>query len=190
MPRFTLLILTFAFGLQRLAATAHGGVVGEVASYGQKDIISFSELREEAGPKEKPLRETLKGQALVDQIELNRKEIVETMIDRILILQEARSKGIELPYEAADVRVEAVIKEKFAGNRLAFERHLAAEGWTVEKFRTRESEEILVEQRREHAREGAATDEDAQRQETDWIKSLRQHAYIKVFYPLYPDVLD
>ena len=164
--------------------------MGDVASNGQKDVITFSELREEAGPKEKPLHETLKGQALVDRIEVIRKEVVEVLIDRLLILQEARAKGIELPYEAADARVDAVIREKFGGDRQAFERHLAAQGWTMEKFRTRESEEILVEQRREHAREGAATAEDAQRQERDWIWSLRQHAYIKVFYPLYPDVLD
>ncbi len=190
MSRFAVLVLTCALVLQGLAITAYGGIVGEVASCGQKDVITFSELRDEVGPKEKPLRETLKGQDLVDKIESIRKEAVEAMIDRILILQEARASGIALPYEVADARIEAVIKEKFADDRLAFTRHLAAQGWTVEKFRTRESEEILVEQRREHAREGAATVQDAQRQEADCTKNLRQHAYIKVFDPLYQEILD
>jgi hypothetical protein len=190
MSRFAILILTCALFLQGLATTAHGGIMADVASFGQKEVVTFSELREAVGAKEKPLRETLKGQDLVDKIESIRKEAVEVLIDRILILQEARSLGIELPYEDADARIEADIKEKFAGDRLAFARHLAADGYTIEKFRARKSEEILVEQRREQSRKGAATTEDAQHQEADWIKGLRQRAYIKVFYPLYPEILD
>jgi peptidyl-prolyl cis-trans isomerase SurA len=195
LSRFAVLILTCALVLQGLSIAARGGIVGEVASHGQKEVITFSELRDEVGPQEKQIRETLKGRDVLDKnvldkIESIRKEAVEAIIDRLLILQDARARGIELPYEVADGRIETVIKENFAGDRLAFARHLAAEGWTSETFRTRESEKILVEHRREKAREGAATAEDAQRREADWIKSLREHAYIKVFYPLIPDVLD
>jgi len=157
------------------------GLAGEVASGGQKDVITFSQVRDLAGPEERQAHETLKGQELVEKIKEVRTAAIDHLVDRTLILQAFRAQGRAIPESLVDERLEAIIRNEFGGDREAFRRKLLAQGYTLEKFREHEREEIILQQMRDDATQGATSADDAKRQEDGWLKKLRRKAYIKVF---------
>jgi hypothetical protein len=159
------------------------GVAAEVASHGQKDVIAFSEVRDLAAPQEKEALDRLKGEDLVAKLQEIRTAAVHVLVDRTLILHEFKAQDRTIPETLVDGRIEAIIKDRFAGDRTAFLRKLAANGYTLGRFREREREELIVQQMRGEAAEGAMNAEDAGRLENEWLKTLRSKAYIKVYWP-------
>jgi len=62
----------------------------------------------------------------------------------------------------------------------AFARWLAANGYTLPKFREEKRDDLVVETRRQQTIEGAANPEEAKRRESQWRQTLRKKAYIKI----------
>lgn len=136
-----------------LSPAAHAQeVLDGMAAVVNNEVITFSQVRMLVGPKEKSVRETLKGQALVDKIKEIRTQAVNDLIDRQLILQEykkmQKTTGANIPDHYVEERVQAIIREEFAGDRAAFTRTLAAQGYTVERFRQEELDKIIVQSMR------------------------------------------
>ncbi|HSI13904.1 MAG TPA: peptidyl-prolyl cis-trans isomerase [Chthoniobacter sp.] len=137
------------------------GIAAEVAMGGQKEVVTFSQVRELVGPKEKQARETLKGTELVEKIKDIRMAAINDLIDRTLILQDFKTKGFTIPEYFIDERVQTIIKDEFGGDRQAFLRTLAAQGYTLEKFRDFQKDMIIVQEMRKQAVKGVATVPDA-----------------------------
>jgi peptidyl-prolyl cis-trans isomerase SurA len=163
MGRLSLFRFTFAFAAMALCfAAAHGqevlnGMAAEVASSGQKDVVTFSEVRELTGPKEKQAHDTLRGTELVEKIKAIRTAAINDLVDRALILQDFKSKGFTIPDYFIDERVQSIIKDEFGGDRAAFLRTLAAQGYTLEKFRQFQRDMIIVSEMRKQAVKGVIT---------------------------------
>ena len=126
------------------AAGADPDVVDGVAALVNKDVITFSDVREVVGPRERTLRSQFSGQELADKIRETRRGALQELIDRQLIIQEFKKKEFQIPPKFVDERVDAIIREEFGGDRLAFIRTLQAQGYTLTKFREAEKEKIIV----------------------------------------------
>src|SRR4051812_27146095 len=109
-------------------------VLDGIAAVVNDDVVTFSQVRELVGPKEKAARDTLKGNELVEKIKEIRLQAVNDLIDRQLILQEFKGmqkKGASIPDYVVEDRVQAIIREEFGNDRSAFMRTLAAQGYTI-----------------------------------------------------------
>src|ERR1700674_6086085 len=121
---FTLL-LAVGFLIPQIRA-AEPEVIDGVAAVVNGDVITFSQVQEVSGPREKTLREQVNGQELIDKIKEARLAALSDLIDRQLILQEFKKKQFNIPEYVIDDQVQNLIKDEFAGDRQAFVRTLNA----------------------------------------------------------------
>jgi parvulin-like peptidyl-prolyl isomerase len=167
MPRsfayFFLLILACVALLQTPLRAQE--VLDGIAAVVNKDVVTFSQVRELVGPKEKAARETLKGEALVEKIKEIRLAAINDLIDRALIIQEFKSKGYTIPEYLIDERVQEIVRDSFGGDRQAFLRTLSAQGFTLDKFREFQRDSVIVQEMRRQATKGATSVSDAKIQE-------------------------
>src|ERR1700744_5386244 len=153
--RIALVLTTLALG----SAAVRGqevldGIAAEVASGGLKEVVTFSQVRELVGPKEKQAHDTLRGNELVEKIKEIRLAAINDLIDRALIIQDFKTKGFTIPDYFIDERITTVIHDDFGGDRQAFLRTLAAQGYTLTKFRDFQRDIIIVSEMRKHAVQG------------------------------------
>lgn len=141
-----------------IAFSAHGqDVLNGMAAVVNSDVVTFGQVRELVGPKEKHARETLKGDVLVEKIKEIRLAAINDLIDRALILQEFKSKGFVIPPYLIDERVNEIVRDSFGGDRQAFLRTLSAQELTLEKFREFQRDSAIVQEMRKMAVKGATT---------------------------------
>lgn len=136
-------------------------VLDGIAAVVNNEVVTFSQVRELVGPKEKQARETLRGEALVEKIKEIRLAAINDLIDRTLIIQEFKTKGFTIPEYFIEERITTIIREEFGGDRQAFLRTLSAQGYTVEKFRDFQRDMIIVQEMRRQAVKGVPTISDA-----------------------------
>jgi parvulin-like peptidyl-prolyl isomerase len=137
------------------------GIAAEVASGGMKEVVTFSQVRDLVGPKEKQAHDTLKGNELVEKIKEIRLAAINDLIDRTLIIQDFKTKGFTIPEYFIDEHVQTLIKDEFGGDRQAFLRTLAAQGFTLEKFRDMQRDIIIVQEMRKQAVKGVSAISDS-----------------------------
>jgi peptidyl-prolyl cis-trans isomerase SurA len=119
-------------------------VLDGIAAVVNDSVITFSQVRELVGAQEKAARESLKGEELVEKVKEIRLRAINDLIDRELILQEFKGKGFTIPDHFLEERISTITREEFGGDRAAFVRTLAAQGYTLERFRQLEREKMIV----------------------------------------------
>ncbi|MBV8641271.1 MAG: SurA N-terminal domain-containing protein, partial [Verrucomicrobia bacterium] len=137
------LLFAVAFLVPQIRA-ADPEVIDGVAAVVNGDVITFSQVQEVSGPRERTLRETYTGQELIDKIKEARLAALSDLIDRQLIVQEFKKKEYSLPEYVVDDQIQSIIKEEFAGDRQAFMRTLNAQGYTMSKFREAQRDKVIV----------------------------------------------
>ena len=146
-----------------IAGVARGQeVLDGIAAVVNNDVVTFSQVRELVAAKEKAAKEYFKGEELVAKIKEIRLAAINDLIDRQLILQEFKAKGFQIPDYFIEERVTTIIREEFGNDRSAFVRTLAAQSFTLEKFREMEKDKIIVQEMRRQAIKGTPTVSDAQ----------------------------
>jgi parvulin-like peptidyl-prolyl isomerase len=165
------LLLTVAGVALFLTPVVAQEVLDGIAAVVNSDVVTFSQVRELVGPKEKQARETLKGEALVEKIKEIRLAAINDLIDRSLILQDFKTKGFTIPGYLIDERVQEIVRDSFGGDRQAFLRTLSAQNFTLEKFREFQRDSVIVQEMRRQAVKGATTVSDQKIQEF-----YKQHA--------------
>jgi peptidyl-prolyl cis-trans isomerase SurA len=137
------LLLAIAFFIAQTRA-AEPEVIDGVAAVVNGDVITFSQVQEVSGPRERTLREQFTGQELIDKIKEARLAALNDLIDRQLIVQEFKKKQFSIPDYVVDDQIANIIKDDFAGDRQAFLRTLNAQGYTVNKFRDMQRDKVIV----------------------------------------------
>ena len=148
MAAIALLLLT------PLAAEAQQ-VLNGMAAVVNADVITYGQMRELVGEKERVIQSQLRGDELVNKIKEIRLAAVNDLIDRQLILQDFKTKGYQIPDYFVDQRVTTIIRGDFGGDRQAFLRTLQAQGYTLERFKQLERDKIIVQEMRRSAIKGA-----------------------------------
>ncbi len=119
-------------------------VLDGVAAMVNEEVVTFSQVRELTGALESSLRTNFTGNALTERIKEVRLRALNDLIDRQLILQEFKKMKGQIPPHAIDDRVNAIIREEFGGDRSAFLRTIAAQGFTLDRIRKMEEEKVIV----------------------------------------------
>lgn len=115
-----------------------------VAAVVNDDVITFSQVREVTAALEKSVAANFQGAEAKDKIKEIRLRAVNDLIDRQLIIQEFRKLKATIPPHVVDDRINAVVREEFGGDRSAFLRTIAAQGYSIDRLRKMEEEKIIV----------------------------------------------
>jgi parvulin-like peptidyl-prolyl isomerase len=142
--------LSVALGLVCSSRAADPQVIDGIAAVVNNEVITFSQVQEVSAPQEQSLRQQFTGQELVDKIKEARLAALSDLIDRQLVIQEFKKKQYNIPDYAVEEQVREIIKDDFAGDRLAFARTLDAQGYTLDRFRDNERDKIIVQVMRQN----------------------------------------
>ena len=161
-PSFALLFMTaLLFG--GIAPMGQGQeVLDGIAAVVNNEVVTFSQVRELVASKEKSAKEIYRGDELVAKIKEIRLAAINDLIDRQVILQEFKSKGFQIPDYFIEERITTIVREEFGNDRAAFIRTLAAQGFTLERFRELERDKITVQEMRRQAIRGNLNISDAE----------------------------
>ncbi len=119
-------------------------IIDGIAAVVNGDVITFSQVRDVVRAREQQIRQTLSGKELVDQVKTLREGALQDLIDRQLILQAFKKQGLQLPDYVVDEHMQTIIRTDFGGDRAAFQRTLAAQGYTMAQFRDIERDKIVI----------------------------------------------
>jgi peptidyl-prolyl cis-trans isomerase SurA len=147
-------IVCLLFLLLPLAQTrtlAEEQILNGIAAVVNSEVITYSEVQELVGTREKSLEDQYKGQDLDDKVKDLRMAAVQVLIDNKLILQEFNKNKYSIPDYVVDQEVQSRIKSQFGGDRAAFIRTLQAQGMTLGRFRTMVRDDIIVQAMRQRS---------------------------------------
>jgi peptidyl-prolyl cis-trans isomerase SurA len=142
------LVVLLAVWSDRAAVSAQE-VLDGIAAVVNGEVITFSQVRELVGARERALRDNYRGQELVEKIKETRTAALQDLIDRQLILQEFKKSSFSIPDYIVEDRIQTLIREEFGGDRRAFMRTLQAQGLTLSRFKEMEKEKIIVQAMRQ-----------------------------------------
>lgn len=140
--RLTALSFSLIASLALSSAALAAELVDRVVAVVNDDIITFSELEEEAAPTFEKIRAEAPPAQVDDAIQKARKEILRNMIDHKLLLQRAAKRKIEV----SDADIDAAMQRIMEQNSLTeeqFRDQLATMGVLEEKYRASLRDQIL-----------------------------------------------
>ncbi len=110
------------------------------------EIITLKDVNQYMAPALEVLVRTYSGQpeVLRQKIEEARRDALDQLVERKLILHEFDRAGYNLPESLVEDRLKERIRERTGGDRAAFIRTLQAQGLTLEAFRRRIREDFIV----------------------------------------------
>ncbi len=148
------LVAFFCFTVAATASPTHGAEsVNGIAAVVNNDVITYSEVRDLVGPRERLLRSQYTGEELNKKIIELRKSALQDLIDRQLIIQAFEKEKFEIPQYFVDERVAQVIRDSFGGDRNAFIKTMESQKFSMSKFKSMEREKIIVQAMRREERE-------------------------------------
>jgi len=149
-----LIVLTFALALAQAASlrAQQSEVIDGIAAVVNGDVVTYSQVRELIGARERTLRNSYQGPELENKVKEMRLAALKDLVDRQLILQEFKKKekdGATIPTYIIDERVKDIIRTEFGGDRSAFVRTLKSQGYTITKFKEIERDKFIVQAMRQ-----------------------------------------
>lgn len=152
--KFPVLVLALTSLVFSPLNTRAQDVLDGVAAVANNDVITFSQVRELTASLEASAKGSLTGNALTEKVKEIRLRAVNDLVDRQLILQEFRKNKFTIPPYIVDDRINVIIREEFGGDKSAFLRTLAAQGFTLDKLRKLEEEKVIVQAMRSREAKG------------------------------------
>jgi peptidyl-prolyl cis-trans isomerase SurA len=124
--------------------------VDGIAAIVNGDVITYSQVRQLSGPRERLLRSQFTGQDLDNKLREVRQLALKDLIDRRLIIQAFKKESYQIPDHIVDQRVHDIIRENFGGDRSTFIKTLEAQNYSLGEFKEKELERIMVAAMRSH----------------------------------------
>ena len=119
-------------------------IIDGIAAIVNDDIITYSQVRGLSGPRERLLRQQLRGAELEKQIQEARRLALNDLIDRQLIVQAFHKEKFELPEHFVEERINDIIRDDFGGDRNTFIKTLQAQNYSLTEFKRMEMDKIIV----------------------------------------------
>jgi len=126
------------------AAQPEPEVVDGVAAVVNGDVITYSQVRQVVGPREKLLRAQFTGEELIQKVKEARQAALQDLIDRQLILQAFKKESFQIPDHYIEDRVHEIIRTDFGGDRNTFIKTLEAQNYTEGEFKKMEMDKMIV----------------------------------------------
>jgi peptidyl-prolyl cis-trans isomerase SurA len=116
-----------------------------IAAIAEGQIITLEEIRNEIEPILPRIRlESKTTEEFNQRLNQMSREILQNRIDRIIIVQAARDKGLMIPQSYIDQEYDEVIARDFDGDRGKFIRYLKAQGETPRDYRKKIYDRVAV----------------------------------------------
>lgn len=127
-----------------LAADNEPRIIDGIAAIVNGDIITYSQVRGLSGPRERLIRQQLRGEEAEKQVQAARALALQDLIDRQLIVQAFHKEKFELPEHFVEERINDIIRDDFGGDRNTFIKTLQAQNYSLTEFKKLEMEKIIV----------------------------------------------
>lgn len=128
-----------------------------IAATVQGEIITIDQVRAEMAPIVAQIRREARSRDDFNQrIEALQAEVVRSLIDRILIVQEFEGKGAIIPQAFLESEYEDFIRREFDGDRSRFLEYLRENGMTPRQFREDLRKRLIVNVMRQQNRRSAS----------------------------------
>jgi peptidyl-prolyl cis-trans isomerase SurA len=124
--------------------------VDGIAAVVNGEVITISQVRSLSAPREKQLRTQFTGEELEKQLKAARELALKDLIDRQLVLQAFKKEKFDIPDHFIDERMHEIIRENFGGDRNTFIKTLEAQNYTLDEFKHKEMEQMIVQAMRSH----------------------------------------
>lgn len=109
-----------------------------------KRVITVSEVMELVQPLDRKLREEYSGLELQKRREEAFEHALQNLINQALILEEFTTLGGQMPERVVKQRAEAIVREQFNNDRMAFRDALGEQRITLEEWREQMRENLVV----------------------------------------------
>lgn len=129
-----------------LCPSSRAEVVDGIAAVVNEDIITISDVKNMVGKAEEDLRRVYAANdpSLRDKLRGARKEALDQLIERRLIIQQFNTKGGKVPDSLVEEDIEAIIEEQYGRDRSVFIKTLEALGLNLETYKERVRDKIIV----------------------------------------------
>ncbi|MGH7983793.1 MAG: peptidylprolyl isomerase [Candidatus Udaeobacter sp.] len=124
--------------------------VDGIAAVVNGEVITISQVRSLSAPREKQLRTQFTGEELEKQLKAARELALKDLIDRQLVLQAFKKEKFEIPDHFVQERLHEIIRENFGGDRNTFIKTLEAQNYTLDEFKQKEMDQMIVQAMRSH----------------------------------------
>jgi parvulin-like peptidyl-prolyl isomerase len=125
-------------------------VVDSIRAIVGDSVITLQQILETTLPREEMIYQESANQSETEtraRIIALQQDAFQSMIDRQVVLQEfkrlEKDKGAKIPDSYVDEQVQNVIRDKYGGDRVRFDKELEASGMTREQFRQRQRDDII-----------------------------------------------
>jgi parvulin-like peptidyl-prolyl isomerase len=115
-------------------------------------VITLQQILETTRPREDAIIQQSSDQTeneMKSTIISLRQEAFQSLINRQVVLQEfkrlAKDKGAKIPDSDVDAQIQGIIRDKYGGDRIRFDKELQALGITREQFRERQRDDFIYE---------------------------------------------
>ncbi len=121
-------------------------LVDGIAAVVNQDIITFTDVKNLVGQTEESLRKAYSPDdpQLVQKIQEARKEALDQLIERQLIIQQFKAKGGKVPDNFIEDEIQQTIDEQYGRDRSVFIKTLEALGLNLETYKERIRDKIIV----------------------------------------------
>ncbi|HOW97424.1 MAG TPA: peptidyl-prolyl cis-trans isomerase [Kiritimatiellia bacterium] len=126
------------------SAGARSVAVDGYAAMVNQRVILRSEVFAMVYPLQQKLKLEHSGAELEKKLEEAYTNVLESLIERALIVEEFNRQGHQLPDRAIDTQVNSLISERFNNNRMAFLDALAEERLTLAEWREQAKDGLIV----------------------------------------------
>lgn len=125
-----------------LAQTAYGDIVDRVVAVVNEDVITLSEVNEEGKPLFQRVAEQAPASELPEALKQVRQTVIDKLIEKKIMLQEAKKADISVSEEEIDRAFELILKRNNT-TRQQFRNELAVMGLTEEQYRENLRNQVL-----------------------------------------------
>lgn len=115
-----------------------------IAALVNDDVITFSDVQNSLGDTEQELAQSYRGNELADKIRDTRKDALDQLIERRLIIQDFKKRGGTIPQNVIEDEIQVIIDEHYGKDRSLFIKTLEALGLSLETFKDRISDKVIV----------------------------------------------
>jgi len=119
-------------------------LVDGIAAVVNDKVITFQQIKQQVAETEKLLSQNLQGAELQERVKEAQLNVLKSLIDRELIIQDFKKAGGLIPDTFVNERVNDEIRERYGGDRMVFIKTLYERGETMAKFRDDIADNAIV----------------------------------------------
>jgi len=140
-----LYVLAWAVPALFLVPTARGQYLADnIYAVVNDKVITSVQVNQQAQETVKLLSQNLQGEELYQRVKEAKLNVLKSLIDRELIIQDFKTQGGFIPDTYTTERINDIIRDEYGGDRVAFIKTLYERGETMQKFKDELQDSAIV----------------------------------------------